>query len=185
MKKFIIILDGPMGSGKSTVGAIIVKKLRRTALINEDKIKWFISDFRRSKRDNAIVRAVMIEMCKEYLKQGINLVITQGFLREKRPLSPFIAMSKKSKSKLLVYHLDAPKTVLLQRIKERKKSKNVRTPIAKTRVHRNIRIWKANRYSIGKEFQTDEISVKKIAKEILKEINSLRRLSRMPPTETG
>ena len=51
MKKFIVILDGPMGSGKSTVGELLAKKLRRTALVNEDKIKWFISDFKRSKKD--------------------------------------------------------------------------------------------------------------------------------------
>lgn len=166
-----------MGSGKSTVGEILVKKLKRTALINEDKIKWFISDFRRCKRDNSIVRAVLIQMCKEYLKQGISLIIAQGFLRGIRPLSPFVAMAKKNKAKFVIYHFDAPKHVLLQRIKERQKSRtNVRKPIAKSRIHRNIRRWKANRYAIGKEFETEKISADKIAINILKEINSFKGL---------
>src|SRR3989344_2828868 len=172
MNKFIIILDGPMGSGKSTIGALLAKRLKRTALVNEDRIKWFISDFRRSKRDNAIVRAVFIEMCKTYLKQDISLVITQGFLKNKRPLSPFVAMARKNNFKLFVYHLNAPRKVLLQRIKSRKKSKDAKTPIAKSRIERNIRMWNKNRYTIGKEFQTDKTTPKRIATEILKDIRT-------------
>src|SRR4051812_7530881 len=82
-QKRVIIIDGPMGSGKSTVGALVSAKLKRSAFVNEDKIKWFISDFKRGKKDNAIVRAVLIEMCKEYLKQDISLVIGQGFIKDK------------------------------------------------------------------------------------------------------
>jgi cytidylate kinase len=174
MKKFIIILDGPMGSGKSTVGEILAKKLKRTALINGDKIKWFISDFKRCKKDNAIVQAVLEQMCKEYLKQGISLVIAQAFLNGIRPILPYVMMAKKNGAELLVYHLNAPKEVLLNRIDERKKnSKFSRTPIAKTRIYRNIRNWKKYRYSIGKELETDKIRAAKIASMILKEINSL------------
>jgi len=102
MKKFIIILDGPMGSGKSTIGEILWKKLKRTVLINEDKIKWFISDFKRSKQDNAIVRSVLIEMAKEYSKKNINLIIAQGFSKTNRPLTPFIKIAKRNKSKFLL-----------------------------------------------------------------------------------
>ena len=170
MKKFIIILDGPMGSGKSTVGELLSKKLKRTALINEDKIKWFISDFKRCKRDNAITRSVLIEMAKEYSRQKINLIIAQGFSKTGRPLAPFIEIAKNSKSKLFIYHLDAPKEILLERIKNRKKSGIVRTPIAKSRIHRNIKVWKTNRYSLGKEFQVDKISAKSVASKILEDL---------------
>lgn len=161
-----------MGSGKSTVGELVVKKLKRTALINEDKIKWFISDFRRSKRDNAIVRGVLNVMAREYLKRGISLIIAQGFIKEKRPITPFLEMARATKSKLFVYHLNASKHVLLERIGNRAPSKNIRTPIAKSRIDRNLRMWRAHRYSIGKEFQVDKISAERISQEILKDINS-------------
>ncbi len=171
-KKFIVILDGPMGAGKSTVGELLAKRLKRTAMVNEDKIKWFISDFKRSKKDNAIVRAILIAMCKEYMRQGINLVISQGFLRTTRPLTPFAAMAKKNGFKLFVYHLNAPKAVLLKRIKGRKTT--ARIPIAQSRIHRNIRRWSANRYFVGKEFQTEKMSAEEIAREILAEITKRR-----------
>jgi predicted kinase len=176
MKKFIVIIDGPMGSGKSTVGELLVKKFKRTALVNEDKIKWFISDFRRSIKDNSIVRAVLIQMCKEYLKQGISIIVAQGFLKGIRPLTPYIAMAKKNKARFIIYHLDAPKEVLLERIDERRKTRiSDKKPIAASRIHRNIRRWKANRYVIGKEFKTEKISAKTIASGIFKEVTSMVR----------
>jgi hypothetical protein len=80
-------------------------------------------------------------------------------------------MAKKNKAKLLVYHLSAPKEILLQRINNRKTSRDAsHKPIAKTRIQRNLRIWNTNRYFVGREFQTDKMSVKTVSNEILKDL---------------
>ncbi len=173
-KNFILILDGPMGSGKSTVGDLVHKKLKRTALLSMDRIKWFISDFKRSKKDNAITNAVLFKMYEEYLKQGIDLIVTQGFWKQKG--SPFVApsdfaaLAKKYKVRFYFYQLDAPKEVLLGRIKNRKPSALIRTPIAPSRLLRNIRMWKKNKYQPEKTFWSHEQSAKNIANQILKNI---------------
>lgn len=173
-RNFIVVIDGPMGSGKTTIGDLIHKKLKRTALLSMDKIKWFVSDFKRSRRDNAITNAVLMRMCDEYLNQGIRLIITQGFWEDNK--SPFVspadfkALAKKHKARFHFYQLDASKDVLLRRIQKRKTE--ARTPIAKTRVFRNIRLWKRNKYSADKIFETDKMSADSITNLIIKEINS-------------
>lgn len=162
-----------MGAGKSTIGELLGKKLKHTAVFGEDRIKWFITDFRRTLRNNAIVRSVMIEMCKEYLKQGINLVVTQGFSRTHRPLDPFVKMAKANNAKLLLYHLNAPRQTLLKRLDDRKKTKSpARIPIAQSRIHRNLRYWNKNRYNHGKEIATDKMNAKQVVNQILKDLKS-------------
>lgn len=167
MSNFIIILDGPMGAGKSTVGALLHSRLRRTALVHLDKIKWFISDFRRSKKDNAITKAVLMKMWEEYLRQGINLIIPQGFGKKIRPLTPVLRLSTKWGARVYLYHLNASKEILLRRIQGRPTPGMARTPIAQSRVQKNIRTWRRDRYSHGKEFATHSMNPQTVVREIL------------------
>ena len=46
-KLFLILIDGPMGSGKTTISQILHSKLKRTAYIGLDRVKRFISDFKK------------------------------------------------------------------------------------------------------------------------------------------
>jgi predicted kinase len=167
MKNFIIIIDGPMGAGKSTVASLLLKKLKRTVVLNIDKIKWFISDFKRSKKDNAITRDVMMAMCEQYLKNKINLIVPQGVWKGKRSLESFEDLAKKTKTTLYLFHLDAPHKVLYERVQARPKPEPPKTPVARTRYLRNIRHWKKHRYTHGVEFQTNKISAEKIVRAIL------------------
>jgi predicted kinase len=99
------------------------------------------------------------------------LVITQGFLKTYRPLTPFINIAKKHKFKFLVYHLDAPKEELLKRLKQRMATTGALHPhIAQSRIHRNIRNWKKNRYAVGTEIKTDKIDAAKVVNLILKDL---------------
>ena len=82
MKQFLLLIDGPMGSGKTTVSAILHEKVKNTAHIGLDRIKWFVSGFKRNKAQNTMTRAVGMAMTKEYLRQGINVIVEQGMRKE-------------------------------------------------------------------------------------------------------
>ncbi len=138
MKPYMIIIDGPMGSGKSTIAALLNKKLTRTAHLGIDRIKFFVSDFKRDYEDNHMTLLVLLRMIDEYLKNGINILIAQG-LYKREHFEPYIKIAKKKNLKLFMYQLEAPKEVLLERILKRPKPAEARTLISKTRVMNNLK----------------------------------------------
>ncbi len=169
MQQSIVIIDGPMGSGKTTIGKVLHKELQRTAILSTDAIKWFISDFERGERDNAIAIAVMQQMCSEYIKHGISILLPQGFWK-KEYLEPYIKLAEENNLKLFIYQLEAPQDVLLDRISKRPKAELATSPVLLERVMRNLQTWEDNRYNIGKVFNTNELKPEEIVKLILKDL---------------
>jgi predicted kinase len=170
MHQSLIIIDGPMGSGKTTIGKIIHKKLKRTVILSKDGIKWLISDFERGERDNSIVSAVLMEMCKEYVRQGISLLIPQGFWK-KEYLDPYIKLAEENNLKIYIYKLEASRDVLLERIEKRSKPELANVPVPYERVLKNIKTWEDNKYEIGKVFDTSRLSADEIVELILKDLS--------------
>lgn len=169
MKQFMIIIDGPMGSGKTTIGELIHQKLKRTALLSTDRIKWFISDFKRGPEDNALTAKVMMKMCEEYTKQGINLLIPQGFWKREY-IEPYLILAKENNLELFFYQLEANTDDLLGRIDKRGKAVLAKTPVPKSRIKNNIKTWAENRYELGKVFDTSKLTAMQVANKIVKEV---------------
>ncbi|TSC71160.1 MAG: Uncharacterized protein G01um101449_88 [Parcubacteria group bacterium Gr01-1014_49] len=169
MSKFLVIIDGPMGSGKTTIGNLLHSGLKRTAILSTDKIKFFLSDFERGERDNAISAAVLMQMCREYIKHGINIVLPQGFWK-KEYLEPYIKLAEENNLKLFVYQLEAPKDVLLERLRNRPKPVLAKTPVPEEKILQNLKTWEENRYDLGKVFDTSKLSSEEIAQAILKDL---------------
>lgn len=82
-----------MGAGKTTVAKILHTKLKRTSYIGLDRIKPYISDFKRNPSDNKISHNVVLAMLQEYLRQGINVIIEQAM--GKREIEVFKKIAKK------------------------------------------------------------------------------------------
>lgn len=172
MKPYMIIIDGPMGSGKSTIATLLNKKLKRTAHLGIDRIKFFVSDFKRDQDDNHMTLLVLLRMIDEYVNNGINILIAQGLYR-KEHLEPYLKIAKKKGLTVFMYQLEAPKEVLLERVVQRPKPAEARTPVSKTKVMDNLNGWSENRQKFEKVFDTSKLSEEKIVKEILKDIKSL------------
>lgn len=155
-----------MGSGKTTIGKILHKELKRTAVLSTDMIKFFLSDFERGERDNALTASVLRQMCKEYIRNEINLVLAQGFWK-KEYLEPYLEIAKENNLEVFIYQLEAPKEFLLERIRNRPKPELARTPVPEERIQKNLKTWEENRYSLGKIFNVTAQSSEQIAAEIL------------------
>jgi predicted kinase len=170
MKKFMIIIEGPMGSGKTTVGKLLHPQLPRTAMLGIDRIKFFLSDFERGERDNTISDAVVREMCKEYIRRGINILIPQGFWK-KEYIEPYLKLAEESGLQTFVYQLTAPREVLLERIHARPKPELAKTPVPEERILKNLHSWEDNRYELGKILDTTSLTSDEIVQIILKDIS--------------
>jgi predicted kinase len=169
-KKFIIIIDGPMGSGKTTVATILHKKLKRTAHIGLDRIKWFISDFKRIPEDNEIIRSVVVAMTKEYLKQGISVIVEQGMRKERIETLKKIAMQ--NDAHFLAYQLTASKSVLFERVHQRPHLSN-RPKVTKARIERNYKAYlKSHKKPIATLIDVENVTAQQVANRILKDLNS-------------
>ena len=164
---FLILIDGPMGSGKTTVSKILHSKLKRTSYIGLDRIKRYISDFRRNPTDNEISRNVVLVMTGEYLKQGISVIVEQGMREEYIRLLKKVA--KKHKAKCFIYQLDAPKKLLQERVLKR--TKLLKKPIiSKSRIERKYKIYLNSKYGHTTIFDSEKLSSESIANKILKEV---------------
>lgn len=171
MKPYMIIIDGPMGSGKTTIANLLNMKLKRTAHLSIDRIKFFVSDFKRGTEDNAITSAVLLKMIDEYINQGVNVLIAQGVYK-KEYLLPYLKIAKKNKLNVFLYQLEAPKKVLLERISSRPIPSDAKTPVSKARILKNLKLWEENRQTFEKVFDTNLFSSETIIKLILRDIKN-------------
>ncbi|MBI4185873.1 AAA family ATPase [Candidatus Berkelbacteria bacterium] len=168
-KKFFVVIDGPMGAGKTTVAKLLHQKFKRTALLGIDRVKWAVSDFTRSSEDNAMTADVVLAMGREYLKHGLNIILDQGFMR-KEFLHPYIQLAKKEKAHLLIYQLEAPRDILLGRITSRPKPDSAKRKVSKTKTLKNIRTYFENKYAKAQIIDSSTLTPKQIVDMISKDI---------------
>lgn len=170
MNKFLLIIDGPMGAGKTTVAKILHEKIKHTAHIGLDRIKWIVSGFQRTPMQNEMTRSVVLEMTKEYLHQGVNVIVEQGMKTEQ--LAIYKKLARKNKAGYLVIRLNASKEVLFERVRQRLPSPG-KPKVSNARILRNYRVHLANKHSEGFEIDTEKKTPKEIANYIFKELKAL------------
>lgn len=112
----LVVIDGPMGSGKTTTVQLLNSKLNGTAILSRSEIKKFINNFDEGSH-NKVVQNVTTVMVDEFLKNGVS-VIVEWAMRSER-VEAFKEMAKKYNARCFVYELDAPKDMLLKRVEER------------------------------------------------------------------
>lgn len=166
-KPFLIVIDGPMGSGKTTLGEKLHKKLPNTAFLNLDSFKYLISEYKMDSKKHLIMASkIGRAITKECLKNKINVIVEKAFTREEF-LKEFIKGFKKN-SKLRIYQLHAPLNLRKKRIDKRSLEQGKNVPLEK--IERNSKHFEDFRYKKAKEFDTSKLSMNKVTERILKDI---------------
>ncbi|MEI7709523.1 MAG: AAA family ATPase [bacterium] len=173
-KPFLLVLDGPMGTGKTTVSKLLHAKLEGTARVGFDDVKKFIYDFQKDHEYKKISQKVILAMANEYLKSGIN-VITEWVMKKER-VADFMKIAKKNDARFFTYELDAPKELLIKRVKERnKKSSTVLKPKQSIsellkNFEKNYDYHSKNRHNHTKILNSEKLTPEQIARKILRDM---------------
>ena len=172
-KPFLIILDGPMGAGKSTVSELLHKRLHKkrgfTALISLDKLKRIVSDYKMgSKFHLEIASDVGVLMAKEYLNRGFNVVVEKAFTTEQF-VNAFIK-SLGNKSKVKIYQIEAPFDLRVKRIDKRGLPKGVKVKPSLRKIKRNTEHYNERKYQNAIVFDSSKLTPNQIANKIIGDI---------------
>ncbi len=80
VKPFVLLINGPIGAGKTTLASYLKKKLpNKTVFLDMDIIKYFINSFQKNISYHNLTRRVMIDMINSYIAKNINVVISSSW----------------------------------------------------------------------------------------------------------
>lgn len=171
-KPFLIILDGPMGGGKSTIAKLLHDKIKdKTALISLDSLKRIVSGYKLDSYEHINLAAKTgVAMTNLYLKEGINVIVEKAFTKEEF-LKSFLNLIK-TKSNIFIYQIEVPLNIGLARVKEREdKKETMPKNKLKEKITRNHMNYNQFKYKKARVFDSSKLSPRNIANSILKEVN--------------
>lgn len=176
MNKFLIIIDGPMGSGKTTASKLLHVKLEGTARVALADIKRLISGFEKDHEYNKISQEVILVMVDEYLKRGINVIVEWAMKKERG--EAFIEIAKKYNVRCLFYRLDAPRDLLIQRVKDRTAALLDKPELEEYNLEnieknfeKNYSFHVENSYKEARVIDSEKLSGEEIAQLIMKDLS--------------
>lgn len=170
MKPKLIIIDGPMGAGKSTVAKLLHKKLKYSALISLDRIKHIISGVKVDDLEHLqLASEIGATITKEYLKRDRNVIVEKAFTQDKY-LKKFLKLINYNTKKTFIYQIEAPLHIRIERIKNRPFPDEIKRKPSLKKIKKNYYRYNNFKYKGAKTFDSYELSTKQIVNKILKDI---------------
>ena len=114
---FLILVDGPMGSGKTTTTKTLNQKLPDAARVALPDIKRLVPNYKESEKTLTVIREVMRVMIEKYLEFGVSVIVEQ--ITRAEGVALLRSVAEKHDATFYAYRLTAPKEIRLQRVHER------------------------------------------------------------------
>ena len=117
MIPFLIFIDGPMGSGKTTSTKLLNQKLPDSARIALPDIKRLVPNYQESEGTLSVAREVMKAMTTVYLSADVSVIIE--CISKAEGIASFQAIAEKHNASFFVYRLTASKETRWKRVQAR------------------------------------------------------------------
>lgn len=163
----MVVIHGPMGTGKTTLADLLHDEIANTAHFGADHIKRFVSDFRNVPSHTQVSKNMVPVMAEGYLKQGINLILEQAFADEE--IKNLEAIADKFGAGFYVYGLDAGRETLKERIAERTQRLG-KPEISTEHIDESYERYRQSMYKAGALFDTERLSIREMADKILADL---------------
>jgi len=117
IKPFLIFVDGPMGSGKTTTTKLLNTELPNTARIAFPDIKRLIPNYKENEKTIPVIKDVMAVMIDKYLEHGVSVVVEQ--ITKQEGIEKLKQIADKYEANFFAYRMSASKEERWKRVKER------------------------------------------------------------------
>ena len=170
--KYIIVVNGPPGVGKSSVCELLWKRNKDIVYIDLDELKWSINDYRKVKGSLQLTEKVAYMMMKEYLKEGLSVIMDKSFVKYEQ-VAPIVNYAKREKISYFIYNLEAPLKELKKRVEGRGIINIKHNRKIPDRKHDKIfDDHHKSKYEVNRTFDTTTYSIKKIVSMIEADIKN-------------
>ena len=120
MNQFILIVNGPVCSGKTSTIDAIMGKYKKVFRLSQNKIKWLISDYTPD-RDRKAVQDCMLLIADRMLQDGMSLILEGGSVTQGAVNAALEKIGGKYGIKAVYVNIEAPLEILKERFAQRMK----------------------------------------------------------------
>ena len=160
----LILLDGSKGAGKSSTSDILVQKLDNTVSIGFDKERKALANQDRVRKElNKEASEKIVTKSEESLLSGKNVIVDCGLTDER--IIIFEDMARRANTGIYKFFLKAPKHILLERVRERDKSKNKETDVE--RFNQVFDIVHSKEFKDFHIIETENVDSEEVANKVL------------------
>jgi len=174
MKKFILIINGPICAGKSTVSELLLSNIPNSFRVSWDKIKWFVGGYNKEKHREVTYR-LTLALAKQAISEGFSLIVDGNGRFSKNSVDEYKIMAKKNKYKFIEVNIEAPLNILIDRFKNRivlaKKNKSKISLTTVKQMKEGYSSYQEYKNNTLITFNSNKDGKKKISNEIIKLIN--------------
>ena len=167
MKKFLILIDGPKGSGKSTLSNLLKNRLQDTEYFSLDTERGLLKRTGSIENDNKAAFQNMVEKSKAAFALDKRVVIDSGLSAER--IAILENLSRDCNVQFHKFSLIAPYDILHSRVRERDENRG--KDFDKNRFDYTLQAQQSKSFDGFTIIDSDKLSPQEILEVVLKHIS--------------